>query len=663
MPLLLKVLLYKGLPLSYELTARFDESGGSVGRSPDNHFVLPDRDKRVSRKHASIVFRDGSYFLTDTSTGGTYFVNRGEWLQEGTFALRDLERFQIGEYEIKVFLEAAPLQIDHLAILDAFFEGLGMDLSEPIKDEDLLILMKTAGVMLRNFVEGMMTVLRTRAEVKFEMRLAGTSSESPSIDPLKSAVNVDDALKMMLTGAHPSSIDPVEAVRSGFADLMHHQFAMAAGIQAALEATVQRFDPHRYEKFYEHGIVFQKKAKCWDAYTKAYPELVREISENFFGVEFAETYEQRMQVLRSTPAMREKPLSNVVPDSFKPEKTGRLATIPASDVELPGLDWNKQAEESALLKEDWPTVPTQCEDPFAELGDGDKTVIRPTPGGRRRPLDEVHLAVSAPRFVKPDAGFITRFAAYIQEREEEVKEKIKVADQGRSEFIPQPETCRWKRGAPVRVRVVGDSFTAIPTEHTFEWDGREAIKSFQVRPKSDVPIGPAQLGFEVCVADFPEAWLWVEIQISNAPQPFEETKATGLPTRRAFASYASADLSDVLARISAIAAWDQGLDIFYSWLDLVEGENWEDRLEKELTLREVLLLFWSRNAKASKWVEWEWRTMLRTKGVRAIQPVPIEPPEIAIPPEELASHINFRDRYLVAREAAQRIAELKAKGT
>jgi hypothetical protein len=182
-----------------------------------------------------------------------------------------------------------------------------------------------------------------------------------------------------------------------------------------------------------------------------------------------------------------------------------------------------------------------------------------------------------------------------------------------------------------------------------------------VRLKPGVSVGPAQLGFEVWVAGFPEAWLWVELEISIEPKPFELTETDGRPTRRVFASYASADLPNVLARISAVAAWDKGLDIFYSWLDLVEGEDWEGRLEKELSLREVLLLFWSRNAKASKWVDWEWRTVLRMKGLKAIQPMPIEPPEIAAPPEELAPHMNFRDRYLVAREAALRIAELKAE--
>jgi hypothetical protein len=272
------------------------------------------------------------------------------------------------------------------------------------------------------------------------------------------------------------------------------------------------------------------------------------------------------------------------------------------------------------------------------------------------------LAVSAPRFVKPDSGFVARFAAYIQKREAEVRQKIEAADWGRSEFIPQPEICRWQLGSPIRVRVIGDCFTAVPAEHPFEWDGCWVIKSFQVRPKPEVPIGPAQLGFEVWVADFPEAWLWIELEISTEFKPSNELAETvGQPMRQAFASYASADLPDVLARISAITAWDKGLDIFYSWLDLIEGEDWESRLKKELSLREVLLLFWSRNAKASKWVDWEWRTVLRMRGLKAIQPMPIEPLEIAAPPEELAPHMNFRDRYLIAREAALRLAELKAE--
>jgi type VI secretion system protein len=75
MPLILKVLRYKGRPVPSEITARFDESGGSIGRSSDNNFVLWDPEMRVSRKHASIVFRNGSYFFSDTSKNGTVVNN------------------------------------------------------------------------------------------------------------------------------------------------------------------------------------------------------------------------------------------------------------------------------------------------------------------------------------------------------------------------------------------------------------------------------------------------------------------------------------------------------------------------------------------------------------------------------------------------------------
>ena len=65
MPLILKVLRYKGRLIPDEITARFDESGGSIGRAPDSDFVLPDPERHVSRKHAIIVFRNGAYFLQE----------------------------------------------------------------------------------------------------------------------------------------------------------------------------------------------------------------------------------------------------------------------------------------------------------------------------------------------------------------------------------------------------------------------------------------------------------------------------------------------------------------------------------------------------------------------------------------------------------------------
>ena len=53
----------------------------------------------------------------------------------------------------------------------------------------------------------------------------------------------------------------------------------------------------------------------------------------------------------------------------------------------------------------------------------------------------------------------------------------------------------------------------------------------------------------------------------------------------------------------------------------------------------------SRYAKESKYVETEWRYALEQKGVEGIEPVPIDPPSVCPPPEELNRKF-FDDRLL-----------------
>ena len=51
---------------------RFRASGGTIGRTPDNDWVLPHA--LVSGHHADIQFVDGSFLIIDRSTNGV-FVN------------------------------------------------------------------------------------------------------------------------------------------------------------------------------------------------------------------------------------------------------------------------------------------------------------------------------------------------------------------------------------------------------------------------------------------------------------------------------------------------------------------------------------------------------------------------------------------------------------
>ena len=150
-------------------------------------------------------------------------------------------------------------------------------------------------------VNGLMAVLRGRTELKTQLRVETTLITPADNNPLKFFGELDEALKQLLVGDQPGFVDAPSAVREGFADIMNHQMAMTAGLQAALIKLIERFDPQGFAKPYEEGVVFQKKAKSWDAYQKAYTKIANEALEDCFGKAFAEAYEAQIRKLQSKP--------------------------------------------------------------------------------------------------------------------------------------------------------------------------------------------------------------------------------------------------------------------------------------------------------------------------------------------------------------------------
>lgn len=111
----------------------FGVNGGSIGRAPDNDWVLPDPGRVVSGHHCEIEYRGGSYWLKDTSTNGV-FINESEDPAStlGPVVLRDGDRLRLGDYEIIVsvdtridFLPAAAEEHSAAKHLDAH---IGADL-------------------------------------------------------------------------------------------------------------------------------------------------------------------------------------------------------------------------------------------------------------------------------------------------------------------------------------------------------------------------------------------------------------------------------------------------------------------------------------------------------------------------------------------------------
>ncbi|HEY8520736.1 MAG TPA: type VI secretion system-associated FHA domain protein TagH [Gammaproteobacteria bacterium] len=84
----------------------FGHNGGSIGRSLESDWVLPDGQRYLSSRHASIDYRSGSYYIIDTSTNGVFVNGADTPVGRGNpQRLFNGDRIRMGEYEMVVTIE------------------------------------------------------------------------------------------------------------------------------------------------------------------------------------------------------------------------------------------------------------------------------------------------------------------------------------------------------------------------------------------------------------------------------------------------------------------------------------------------------------------------------------------------------------------------------
>jgi type VI secretion system protein len=85
----------------------FGVNGGTIGRAPDNDWILPDPKRVLSGHHCEIEYRSGVFWLKDTSTNGV-FVNQADEpaFTIGPIELQDGDRLRMGDYEVLVSLDS-----------------------------------------------------------------------------------------------------------------------------------------------------------------------------------------------------------------------------------------------------------------------------------------------------------------------------------------------------------------------------------------------------------------------------------------------------------------------------------------------------------------------------------------------------------------------------
>ena len=119
MSLSVKVIRYKRQPPVSPMAMSFAREGGTIGRlpEPENTFHLPDPDKYISRKHAVIRYENGFYYLTDTSTAGTFFTNKNMKVHRDASQLSDGDRLRIGDYAVLIHWMDDAMLVDDITNL------------------------------------------------------------------------------------------------------------------------------------------------------------------------------------------------------------------------------------------------------------------------------------------------------------------------------------------------------------------------------------------------------------------------------------------------------------------------------------------------------------------------------------------------------------------
>ena len=106
MSLTLEIVSRHRRALGEQAVKTFGQDGGTIGRSLESDWPLPDAQRFLSSKHASIDFRSGTYYIVDTSKNGVFINGAEEPVGRGKpQRLFPGDRIRIGEYEMAVSIE------------------------------------------------------------------------------------------------------------------------------------------------------------------------------------------------------------------------------------------------------------------------------------------------------------------------------------------------------------------------------------------------------------------------------------------------------------------------------------------------------------------------------------------------------------------------------
>lgn len=366
----------------------FKQSGGAIGRGEECEWMIPDRKRHLSNRHAVVSYRDGQFFLTDISSNGIQAGPCGVRMRKGEpQRIEHGSVYVVGDFEIRArlvhaspsadreigrpqasvhiipddaFFDLDPLktleqyerkdsETDELMALDApapepeqradyaridvesllvpmliappqeaaateqvhaqrqsegFWERFGIALGVDLQDLDhdsREALAINAARLLNTSVGGLQQSLRTRSELKNEMRLALTTVQGGRKNPLKFGMDAGETLDTLLQGNKPGQLSADQAISRAYDDLQAHQVALLAASRAAVRGSLQHFSPQqlalRFER--DNKSLLATDGSRWRAYNRYHQTLCQDDdwSERLLARDFAQVYEDQVRLI------------------------------------------------------------------------------------------------------------------------------------------------------------------------------------------------------------------------------------------------------------------------------------------------------------------------------------------------------------------------------
>ncbi|TIV24604.1 MAG: type VI secretion system-associated FHA domain protein TagH, partial [Mesorhizobium sp.] len=182
----------------------------------------------------------------------------------------------------------------------AFLRGMGVEEAD-FPGRDSLAEMEKFGREYRLMLDGLMQLLRKRAEEKGSARVAQTVVGSSEVNPLKFLPTVEDVIVTIIAERSPGFLSGEAAISDAVKDLAQHHVRAWRGVQAALRRMIDRFDPAAIEEELKSNsaignlLAGGRNAKLWELYQKRHRDIAQSAESSFLGeigADFRDAYEE-----------------------------------------------------------------------------------------------------------------------------------------------------------------------------------------------------------------------------------------------------------------------------------------------------------------------------------------------------------------------------------